>query len=125
MQKDDKILFSRRFQTIYEHLGTFSYLYFGGGCKGIDRDVFLFETAFYNTDTPYIITLLEKNSIVLERAGLLHINRRKFFSMTMWDLLLLTEPWLNGDAPPGEQTGYRALKQFARSEKLCSAFSSL
>ncbi|MCD8101330.1 MAG: hypothetical protein LUE26_01945 [Alistipes sp.] len=124
MHSDDKILFSRRFQTIYEYLGTFSYTYAGGGCKGIDKGAFLSETAFYNTDTLSILHLLEKNDIIFEREGLLHLHRR-FFSMTMWDLLLLSEPWLNGDAPPGEQSGHRALNQFARSEKLCNALSTI
>ncbi|MCC8036074.1 MAG: hypothetical protein LIO77_09130 [Rikenellaceae bacterium] len=125
MQNDDKILFSRRFQSIYEHLGTFSYLYIGNGCKGINRDAFVSDTAFYRTDTQSVLYLLENHQIIFRRDGLLHLNCRKFFHMTMWDLLLLAEPWLNGDAPPGEETGYRELIHFARSEKLCSALSNL
>lgn len=125
MKRDNDVLFSERFQMVFEHLGVLSFMYVKRECRGIKYEDFINETRNYKTDTNNILCLLKKYELINERDGFLHLNRRKFFSLTMWDLLLLVEPWLNTTAPPGEEANYSALKQFARSEKLCSALITI
>ncbi|MCD8032519.1 MAG: hypothetical protein LUF85_17290 [Bacteroides sp.] len=43
-------LFSERFEQVYSHLGTFSYLYFLSEGKGVSIDEFLTKTQYSDTE---------------------------------------------------------------------------
>ncbi|MCC8036125.1 MAG: hypothetical protein LIO77_09390 [Rikenellaceae bacterium] len=124
MQNGDKILFSDRFQVIYDHLGVFSYIYVGNGCKGIDRQAYIAGARSDKRETQAVIELLEEHNILIEREGSLHLDLWRFHSMTVWDLLVIAESWLGGgDTLPDADPRYEPLKRFLRSENLSMTYT--
>ncbi len=121
MKGRDKILFSERFEEVFRLLGTFSYMYALTEGSGICLDA-LVTHSHSCKDIPSLVKLLEKSGIIYRRNGLLHLNVRLFYSMTVLDLLLLTDPWLDRGAPPGNSGDLEQLFDFCRSEPLSLSF---
>ncbi len=103
MERNEEILFSEKFQTIYDHLGLFSFLYILNGRRGIDPKSFMNQNRSYRSDTEEVLRLLRRAEIITERNGLFHLDTSKFYGMSVWDLLVLAEPWVEtGDDAPSE-----------------------
>lgn len=122
MRKGDKILFSDRFQTVYELLGAFSYMYTVSGEKGIERNRFIAGLPLREVDASPLLSLLETNNIIVGRGGKLHLGQEVFYSMTVWDLLIIAEPWLaQGALSANRGRDYMEMERFGRSQKLSMA----
>ncbi|MCD8103156.1 MAG: hypothetical protein LUE26_11415 [Alistipes sp.] len=93
MKGDNKILFSERFQELYDLLGVFSYIYVHDGSKGIAPETFSSASNYFKTNSS-AFSLLKDNGILYQRDERLHLDRRRFYTMTVWDLLVIAEPWL-------------------------------
>ncbi|MCC8019570.1 MAG: hypothetical protein LIO85_07355 [Rikenellaceae bacterium] len=122
MQANDKILFSERFQELYGYLGLFSYLYILCGGRGLHPDAVVAEPAAHRPDRS-AVELLQRHGLLTEREGLLYLNRSMFYSLTVWDLLLIAEPWLDPEASPPDPGGHERLGGFIRSENLSLSYT--
>lgn len=121
MKDDNKILFSKRFEEVYRLLGTFSYMYAGIEGKGVEWEAFVNIIRSCKTTTCSLLCLLEDNGIVSIREGAMYLNRCRFYSMSVWDLLIIAEPWLENADPP-DNGRYELLKSFTRSEPLSLSY---
>ncbi len=94
--------------------------------KGIEKSTFIKATSVYEINQDDILSLLEKHQVILvDENGLLHLNSKGFFEMTIWDLLLLTEPWV---AKRSDREDKRMrideVEEMAKSKKLFEQYMS-
>gem|GEM_PF-6757229 len=125
----DSLLFSDRFQLIYQHLGVFGCMYVLRGNQGISKEEFLVETCLCPTGLSAVLSTLMKYSIILRRKGLLHLNRKLFYNLTLWDLLLICEPWLiqppsGTDEDACSTEDYRKFREFASGVNISQSYIS-
>ncbi len=115
-------LFSERFEQVYFHLGIFCYLYFRSEGKGVSTEEFLAETQSCHTEE--IINFLQTQELLAVHTDRLHLNVSLFFSLSIWDLLIRVEPWIQ--RLPGvaasvcdtEKQAYQTIKEFTQTHTL-------
>jgi len=105
-------------------------MYVLSDCEGIGRKGFLKETTFAEADGYDILCLLEQHGIIGEHEGLLHLERAVFYRLSLWDLLLICEPWM-AQPPCQEDAGdgtkreeYQKLREFARRENVSRSYTA-
>jgi len=91
--------FTPWFDGIVRNLGLLSYLYIQEKGKGLERQRCIALTSGYTVTSSDILSFLEEHSLLEDRKGLLHLNCDLFFSLSLWDLLILAEPWLMQETP--------------------------
>lgn len=110
----DEVLFTPQFEFLYTLLGVVSFMYADGEGKGIERSNLL--KGFAEGELPMVRTslaLLTDYGILSESGGLLHL-RKKFYELSMWDLLVMCAPCFKDcDGRPGHD-----FPGFMRSEKV-------
>jgi len=125
MKKDEQIFFSSWFQIVYDHLAIFSYMSASILYAGVKKTEYLAQTQLISPDTESVISLLTSNGIIDERVDLLFLNKNKFFQLSIWDLLVICEPWLQQGSPPGLPESDDSFVEFFQSTKLFTSFMDI
>ncbi|MCD8032383.1 MAG: hypothetical protein LUF85_16560 [Bacteroides sp.] len=91
--------FTPRFDGIIRSLGLLSYMYVQGGGSGLERQQCMALAKGHTMHSSDILSFLEDHLLLEDRQGLLHLNCDLFFSLSLWQLLILAEPWLLQETP--------------------------
>ncbi|MCC8186246.1 MAG: hypothetical protein LIP08_01710 [Bacteroides sp.] len=119
-------LFTERFEQVYSQLGTFSYLYFRSEGQGVSPEEFQANTQ--SCDTEEIIGFLQSQELLTTETARLHLNVPLFFSLSVWDLLIRVEPWIQqlpGEISPAlstEKQAYQAIREFTQTHTLSDSY---
>ncbi len=122
----DEIYFSERYRRVYLHLGVFALWHVRRNNEGIEPGSFISEIGSVIPGAHESIAfLLEHKLIVKKSDGLLYLNKWRFYSMSVWDLLLMAEPWLEQTPPTESERKHEEFKSLCRSEKLHDSYTDL
>jgi len=124
---EDPVLFSERFERIYHLLGTFGTIYVCGNGRSIGKEELLREGICCDAGDEETLHLLTTHHLLVECEGGFLLNESLFFRMTLWDLLVICEPWLSRP-PCGKSTDgrvareYRKFREFGRCQNLSRTY---
>jgi len=124
----DAVLFSERFHRLYHWLGLFGSLYARNPGSCVSREAYFREIRCWDSFDEQMLSLLITHHLLMECEGGFLLNESLFFGMTLWDLLLICEPWLSrptcgssgGGGSPADE--YEALREFGRCQNLSRSY---
>lgn len=125
-KQKDTMLFTASFHRVYGFLRSFSIRYVAGHQKGLQRKHIGEKGELNISQAEKCVSLLLENGVISATAdGSLHLHD-KFYSMTMWDLLLICEPWMERlcemNYEVHEKAEYDRFLDFMRSELLYQTY---